>query len=71
MVDRYGRPIRGREGATPRGQRPQRPQQQPARQPRQTGGGQQPRQGHPHQSGRPQQYIPDPAESQQYYETQQ
>ena len=48
MVDRYGRPIRGREGATPRGQqpqRPQRPQQQPARQPRQTGGGQQPRQG--------------------------
>ena len=57
MVDRYGRPIRGREGATPRGQRPQRPQQQPARQPR--------------QSGRPQQYIPDQAESQQYYETQQ
>ena len=74
MVDRYGRPIRGREGATPRGQqpqRPQRPQQQPARQPRQTGGGQQPRQGQPRQSGRPQQYIPDPAESQQYYETQQ
>lgn len=65
MVDRYGRPIRGREGATPRGQqpqRPQRPQQQPARQPRQ---------GHPRQTGRPQQYIPDPAESQQYYETQQ
>ena len=62
MVDRYGRPIRGREGATPRGQRPQRPQQQPARQPRQ---------GQPRQSGRPQQYIPDPAESQQYYETQQ
>ena len=71
MVDRYGRPIRGREGATPRGQRPQRPQQQPARQPRQTGGGQQPRQGQPRQTGRPQQYIPDPAESQQYYETQQ
>ena len=71
MVDRYGRPIRGREGATPRGQRPQRPQQQPARQPRQTGGGQQPRQGHPRQTSRPQQYIPDPAESQQYYETQQ
>ena len=71
MVDRYGRPIRGREGATPRGQRPQRPQQPPARQPRQTGGGQQPRQGHPRQTGRPQQYIPDPAESQQYYETQQ
>ncbi len=71
MVDRYGRPIRGREGATPRGQRPQRPQQQPARQPRQTGGGQQPRQGQQRQSGRPQQYIPDPAESQQYYETQQ
>ena len=62
MVDRYGRPIRGREGATPRGQRPQRPQQQPVRQPRQ---------GQPRQSGRPQQYIPDPAESQQYYETQQ
>ena len=57
MVDRYGRPIRGREGGTPRGQRPQRPQQ--------------PRQGQPRQSGRPQQYIPDPAESQQYYETQQ
>lgn len=71
MVDRYGRPIRGREGATPRGQRPQRPQQQPARQPRQTGGEQQPRQGQPRQSGRPQQYIPDPAESQHYYETQQ
>ncbi|MFC2518864.1 MAG: LCP family protein [Corynebacterium matruchotii] len=71
MVDRYGRPIRGREGATPRGQRPQRPQQQPARQPRQTGGGQQPRRGQPRQSGRPQQYIPDPAESQKYYETQQ
>ena len=80
MVDRYGRPIRGREGTTPRGQRPQRPQQQPARQPRQTGGGQQPRQtgggqqprqGHPRQTSRPQQYIPDPAESQQYYETQQ
>ena len=71
MVDRYGRPIRGREGATPRGQRPQRPQQPPARQPHQTGGGQQPRQGQPRQSGRPQQYIPDPAEAQQYYETQQ